>query len=121
MTTTSSETTSGARVASAPHRAVLRLGKLRSVDVAVVGSAEVTLGALSARLSEHAAVPTAPWLAQLCAWREQHPLRFDRSAHTLKPQRVIDARVDEFEQCYPMILTGAAAVDMVEWPGVGAP
>jgi acetolactate synthase-1/2/3 large subunit len=30
---------------------------------------------------------------------------------------VIDARVERFEQCYPMIPPGAAATDMVEWPG----
>jgi acetolactate synthase-1/2/3 large subunit len=30
---------------------------------------------------------------------------------------VIDARVDRFEQCYPMIPPGAPALDMVEWPG----
>jgi acetolactate synthase-1/2/3 large subunit len=30
---------------------------------------------------------------------------------------VIDARVERFEQCYPMIPPGARAIDMVEWPG----
>jgi len=30
---------------------------------------------------------------------------------------VIDARVDPTEHCYPMIAPGAAAVDMIEWPG----
>jgi len=33
---------------------------------------------------------TDAWLAQLRAWREQFPLRYDTAARTLKPQRVLE-------------------------------
>ncbi len=30
---------------------------------------------------------------------------------------VVDCRVDPREHCYPMIPSGAAALELVEWPG----
>jgi acetolactate synthase-1/2/3 large subunit len=38
-----------------------------------------------------------------------------REALALNRTVVIDCRVDPAEQCFPMIPTGAAAVDMVEF------
>ncbi|HYV14787.1 MAG TPA: biosynthetic-type acetolactate synthase large subunit [Conexibacter sp.] len=68
------------------------IDKVRHADLSVLGPLREALA--QTRLRLRAAPRTEPWLAQLRAWREQHPLRYDTRAQTLKPQRVLE-RLDE--------------------------
>ena len=64
------------------------IGKLRHADLPVLGALRPALARTSAALRE--GPRTDAWLAQLRAWREAHPLRYDTAAATLKPQRVLE-------------------------------
>ena len=74
-----------------------------------------------ARRPRAAACPTTsssprPTVASAC-WSRTRPSSSRHSARrsTLDRTVVIDCRVDPAEQCFPMIPTGAAAIDMVEY------
>ena len=70
------------------------ISKLRDADIPVVGPLAAAVGALAdavaAQRAEGARVPEE-WLAQLRAWREEFPLRYDTSEDWLKPQQVVQA------------------------------
>jgi acetolactate synthase-1/2/3 large subunit len=70
-----------------PHE----FGRLRTAHVAIAGSVDVTLGAFLRAAEDMRPLATDGWLAQLEAWREDHPFRYDRSGvGSLKPQRVLE-------------------------------
>jgi acetolactate synthase-1/2/3 large subunit len=67
------------------------------VDLALVGDAREALEALLHELERRAALGQSPappcrreWLRRIEAWRAEHPLTYDKYAHTVKPQFVID-------------------------------
>jgi len=66
------------------------LGKLRRADVAVRADARLALQPLADATADDPPLDSGAWLEQLRAWRADHPLRFDRTAATLKPQRAIE-------------------------------
>ena len=81
----------GAVDAFAPHAKVIHIdvdpaeiGKVRRPEVPIVGDARIILHALNERLQAARATQSAPgreaWLAQLGAWQESHPLRYEQSA-----------------------------------------
>jgi acetolactate synthase I/II/III large subunit len=76
------------------------IGKNRVVDVPIVGDVKVVLGQLgeAARKRGDAAKPDiAAWHAQLRAWAEEHPIRWDQDDDgALKPQTAIAAIGERF-------------------------
>jgi acetolactate synthase I/II/III large subunit len=67
------------------------------VDLALVGDAREALQALFDELSRRAALGQSPappcrqeWLRRIEVWRAEHPLAYDKYAHTVKPQYVIE-------------------------------
>ena len=67
------------------------------VDLALVGDAREALEALLDELRRRAAQGQSPappcrreWLRLIEAWRAEHPLTYDKYAHTVKPQFVIE-------------------------------
>ncbi|MGE5599599.1 MAG: biosynthetic-type acetolactate synthase large subunit [Bacteroidota bacterium] len=64
------------------------IGKNVRVDVPIVGDAKRILDALLEQVSP---CRHPEWLAQIAAWKERHPLRYDRTSGRLKPQAVIEA------------------------------
>jgi len=63
------------------------------VDVALVGDAKESLGALLAVLKRKKATPPMErqqWLQRIEAWRSEHPLTYDKYANNIKPQFVIE-------------------------------
>jgi acetolactate synthase I/II/III large subunit len=73
------------------------INKNVSVDCALVGDARETLQALIAELKRQAqsgAAPVPPerdqWLQRIEAWRAEHPLAYDKFAHSVKPQFVLE-------------------------------
>jgi acetolactate synthase-1/2/3 large subunit len=67
------------------------------VDLALVGDAREALEALLDELRRRAARGQSPappcrreWLRRIEAWRAEHPLTYDKYAHTVKPQFVIE-------------------------------
>ena len=73
------------------------IGKLRRADIPVVGPLKVALAALASEVgrlrASDGAGPVA-WLAQLDAWREQFPYRYDPEGDYLKPQAVLESLRD---------------------------
>src|SRR5437667_10417590 len=68
------------------------IGKLRQADVPVVGPLKKALAELAREVEQHRAdgVPAPEaWLQKIADWREEFPLRYDRSDE-LKPQTVIE-------------------------------
>ena len=68
------------------------IGKLRKADVPVVGPLKTALSELAREVERHRAdgVPAPEaWLRRIADWREEFPLRYDRSDE-LKPQTVIE-------------------------------
>jgi acetolactate synthase-1/2/3 large subunit len=64
------------------------IDKIRQADIPVLGPLRTALARTRDELRH---VPcTEPWLAQLRAWRQRFPLRYDMNAATLKPQRVLE-------------------------------
>lgn len=87
--------------AFAPGAAVIHLdidaaeiGKLREVDVPVVGPLKQVLRDLAVEIGrigeEGRAVPAEPWLAQIAEWREQFPLRYSKRGENVKPQKLME-------------------------------
>jgi len=74
------------------------IGKLREADIPVVGPLKQVLADLAdelrARQAEGHTPQTEPWLRQLAEWREEFPLRYERSGDMLKPQVVVEALRD---------------------------
>jgi acetolactate synthase-1/2/3 large subunit len=70
------------------------IGKLRQADIPVVGPLKHVLAGLVEELRALQATgvlpPTAPWLGQLAAWREEFPLRYGSRGDLLKPQVVLE-------------------------------
>jgi len=63
------------------------------VDVALVGDAREALRAWLEVLKRRQARATPErrqWLQRIESWRSEHPLTYDRYAHTVKPQHVIE-------------------------------
>jgi acetolactate synthase-1/2/3 large subunit len=60
------------------------IGKVRRPEVPIVGDARIILHALNERLDMSRPTRPAPrrepWFAQLGAWQESHPLRYEQSA-----------------------------------------
>ncbi|MGB2710697.1 MAG: thiamine pyrophosphate-dependent enzyme, partial [Conexibacter sp.] len=63
------------------------IGKIRHAELPVLGP--LREGLEQTRRLLRSTPRTGPWLAQLRAWREAHPLGYDEDAATLKPQRVL--------------------------------
>ena len=65
-----------------------------NVDLALVGDARDTLRALVEAVRERqgalAGDARGRWLSRIEAWRAKHPLAYDRYAHTVKPEFVIE-------------------------------
>ncbi len=91
----------GKLAAFAPGATVIHLdidaaeiGKLREVDVPVVGPLKQVLRDLAAelgRLGEEGRVPPVePWLAQIAEWREEFPLRYAKQGEHVKPQKLME-------------------------------
>jgi acetolactate synthase-1/2/3 large subunit len=62
------------------------------VDLALVGDAKESLGALLAALKRRnvaAPMERQQWLQRIGAWRSEHPLTYDKYASNVKPQLVI--------------------------------
>jgi acetolactate synthase I/II/III large subunit len=67
------------------------IDKLRYADVPVVGPLKQVLADLTRELRDvKRPDATEPWLAQLHRWREEFPLRYDRSVDVMKPQPVLE-------------------------------
>ena len=70
------------------------IGKLRRADIPVVGPLKHVLAGLVEELRARQATgvtpPTAAWLQQLAAWREEFPLRYGSNGDMLKPQLVLE-------------------------------
>jgi acetolactate synthase-1/2/3 large subunit len=68
------------------------IGKLRRVDVSVVGPLDRALAQIHDELTAHAlpSGTTAKWLDQIDCWRRDHPLRYGQTRGALKPQRVLE-------------------------------
>ncbi len=86
------------------------IGKLRRVDVAVPGALAPALAHITHVLG--GGRDTSAWLAEIDAWRDQHPLAYDAEAPTLKPQAVLE-RVDEhLRDLDPVYTTGVGQHQM---------
>ncbi len=73
------------------------IGKLRDVDIPVVGPLKQVVGELAqevGRLRKEGAKAPEAWLRQIASWREQFPLRYSKEGDALKPQTVIEALRD---------------------------
>ncbi len=73
------------------------IGKLRDVDIPVVGPLKQVVGELGqevGRLRKEGAKAPEAWLRQIAAWREQFPLRYSKAGDALKPQTVLEALRD---------------------------
>ncbi|MGH9431401.1 MAG: biosynthetic-type acetolactate synthase large subunit [Terriglobia bacterium] len=70
------------------------INKNVNVDLALVGDARDTLRALIAAVKEkQGTLPNEArrrWIARIEVWRAQHPLVYDKYAHTVKPEFVIE-------------------------------
>ncbi len=70
------------------------INKNVAVDLALVGDAKEALQALIAEIKRRPAVALAEreqWLGRIRAWRQEHPLTYDKYAHLAKPQYVVEA------------------------------
>ncbi len=70
------------------------INKNVAVDLALVGDAKEALQALIAEIKRRPAVAVAEreqWLGRIRAWRQEHPLTYDKYAHLAKPQYVVEA------------------------------
>ncbi|MEZ5099858.1 MAG: biosynthetic-type acetolactate synthase large subunit [Thermoleophilia bacterium] len=87
--------------AFAPNAAVVHLdidaaeiGKLRDVDVPVVGPLKQVVRDIASELKrlheEGEATRPDAWLRQIAEWREEFPLRYARGGDFLKPQTVLE-------------------------------
>ena len=92
----------GKLAAFAPGAAVVHLdidaaeiGKLRAVDIPVVGPLNQVLRDLASelrRLKESgAAVGAGEWLEQIGEWRDEFPLKYSTAGELIKPQAVMEA------------------------------
>jgi acetolactate synthase I/II/III large subunit len=76
-------------------------GKNVRVDLALIGDAKEALRAIIAALKRgglSAARDRRAWLDRIDGWRREHPLQYDKSADSVKPQFVIETisrHVDE--------------------------
>jgi acetolactate synthase-1/2/3 large subunit len=70
------------------------MGKNVGVDVRLIGDARETLQALLDAVKRYQSVSRAVdrrlWLDKIDTWRREHPLGYDKSAETLKPEYVIE-------------------------------
>ncbi len=88
------------------------IDKLRHADVPVVGPLKDVLAELTRAMAElRRDGATEPWLAQIAAWREEFPLRYDSNGGgMLKPQLVLETLRD---------LAAAGDQEVVWTTGVG--
>ncbi|MGH9444967.1 MAG: biosynthetic-type acetolactate synthase large subunit, partial [Terriglobia bacterium] len=77
-------------------------GKNVRVDMALVGDAKEALRAITATLRRRTGAAATrdrrAWLDRIDAWRKEHPLAYDKSSDSVKPQFVIETisrHVDE--------------------------
>jgi len=91
------------------------ISKLRDADIPVVGPLRAAVSeladAVAAQRAEGAPVPEA-WLAQLRAWREEFPLRYDTSEEWLKPQQVLQALERRTADTDTIVTTGVGQHQM---------
>jgi acetolactate synthase I/II/III large subunit len=70
------------------------IGKNLPVDIGLVGDARETLRALIDSVKRRQAVSSISerrlWLDRIEAWRREHPLDYDKSEETIKPEYVIE-------------------------------
>jgi acetolactate synthase I/II/III large subunit len=86
------------------------IGKLRAVDVGVLGALAPALDQIRRELG--GGRDTSAWLAQIDAWRAGHPLAYDSDATTLKPQAALE-RLDELARdSDPIYTTGVGQHQM---------
>lgn len=78
----------------APHAKIVHIdidpssiSKNVRVDIPVVGDAKYILGEL-ARMVEHR--PREAWFGKIAEWKQKHPLRYDGSSPSIKPQYIIE-------------------------------
>ncbi|MGO9875892.1 MAG: acetolactate synthase large subunit [Acidimicrobiia bacterium] len=72
------------------------LGKVRRAEVPIVGDAKHVIGelikAVRSEQTKHGVPDTSAWLAQLNAWQEQYPLKYQQlEGGPLKPQFVVES------------------------------
>ena len=65
------------------------VGRLREVDVSLIGDARPILAALSVKLGSNRP-SRGEWLSQVDAWKEEVPFAYEQDEGTLKPQLVIE-------------------------------
>jgi acetolactate synthase I/II/III large subunit len=70
------------------------MGKNVRVDVRLVGDARETLQALIEAVKRHQGICSPSdrrlWLGRIETWRREHPLGYDKSAESIKPEYVIE-------------------------------
>lgn len=70
------------------------MGKNVRVDVWLVGDARASLQALVDALRQHPGISDTAhrrlWLDRIEAWRREHPLSYDKSTESMKPEYVIE-------------------------------
>jgi len=72
------------------------LGKVRRAEVPIVGDAKHVIGelikAVRSEQTKHGVPDTSAWIAQLNAWQEQYPLKYQQlEGGPLKPQFVVES------------------------------
>ena len=86
--------------AFAPHAEVIHIdidpaeiGKNIRVDLPIIGNAGPVMQSLSSHL-QGMQTRSQEWLAKIAAWKEEHPLYYNRSESVIKPQQVVQEFYD---------------------------
>ena len=86
--------------AFAPHAEVIHIdidpaeiGKNIRVDLPIIGNAGPVMQSLSSHL-QGMQTRSQEWLAKIAAWKEEHPLQYNRSESVIKPQQVVQEFYD---------------------------
>ncbi|MEA3282272.1 MAG: acetolactate synthase large subunit [Euryarchaeota archaeon] len=86
--------------AFAPHAEVIHIdidpaeiGKNIRVDLPIIGNAGPVMQSLESHL-HGMQTRSQEWLAKIAAWKEEHPLQYNRSENVIKPQQVVQEFYD---------------------------
>ncbi|MHC1575258.1 MAG: acetolactate synthase large subunit [Candidatus Methanogasteraceae archaeon] len=86
--------------AFAPHAEVIHIdidpaeiGKNIRVDLPIIGNAGPVMQSLESHL-HGMQTRSQEWLAKIAAWKEEHPLYYNRSENVIKPQQVVQEFYD---------------------------
>ncbi len=86
--------------AFAPHAEVIHIdidpaeiGKNVRVDLPIIGNAGPVMQSLESHL-HGMQTRSQEWLAKIAAWKEEHPLYYNRSENVIKPQKVVQEFYD---------------------------